>query len=247
MVRKICVIDLGDPLTWNPVSFGKMFEELLRKEGDEWTILNILSGDPIPSPTDHEIFIITGSHLNVCDRASFTWFDSLSCLIQHAYETGMPKIYGGCFGCQMIAHSLGGVVDRNPSGRFILCLEKVRVVIEPSLQQPFWWSFSNGTVLRLIASHGYCVTKLPPNSILLGTSESCLHEIFLVGKYKNILAVQTHPEFDYQHAVLEIIVPIVRERMTPEELDKIQSQFHEFSRTDSNSLLNLVQVFFSGC
>jgi hypothetical protein len=42
----------------------------------------------------------------------------------HTYS---PRIYGGCFGHQIVAHALGGMVDYNPNERFILKAETINI------------------------------------------------------------------------------------------------------------------------
>ena len=49
-------------------------------------------------------------------------------LIFHIASPHSPRIYGGCFGCQIIAHALGGIVDFNPGKRFLLKAETIEVV-----------------------------------------------------------------------------------------------------------------------
>lgn len=39
-----------------------------------------------------------------------------------------PRIYAGCFGCQIVAYALGGVVSYNPDKRFVLKAETINVV-----------------------------------------------------------------------------------------------------------------------
>ena len=55
----------------------------------------------------------------------FLYFVFLICHIASLYS---PRIYGGCFGCQIIAHALGGIVDFNPGERFLLKAETIEVI-----------------------------------------------------------------------------------------------------------------------
>ena len=70
------------------------------------------------------------------------------------------------------------------------------------------WSQSG---FRLLVSHGDCVSKLPLDAKLLASSESCSSEVFLAGKKDNILACQSHPEFDFEYAIAQRIWPSVVE------------------------------------
>ncbi|VTU42784.1 glutamine amidotransferase (plasmid) [Variovorax sp. PBL-H6] len=48
----------------------------------------------------------------------------------------------------------------------------------------------------LVQSHGECVAALPPGSVLLASSQTIPHEVFLV--QGRILGIQGHPEVDRQ-------------------------------------------------
>ncbi|GAB4817049.1 hypothetical protein N2152v2_004095 [Parachlorella kessleri] len=81
---------------------------------------------------------ITGGHYSAYeDRA---WISGLAEWLGLAVK-GHPevKFLGICFGCQILARGLGGQVGRNPSGRFVLKVEDLRVSRElqqhPAYQQ----------------------------------------------------------------------------------------------------------------
>jgi GMP synthase (glutamine-hydrolysing) len=61
--------------------------------------------------------------------------------------------------------------------------------------------------LRVLKSHGDCVSRLPPGATLLASSSSCTNEIFAVGE--QFLALQSHPEFDLEESIMQKIWPAV--------------------------------------
>ena len=61
--------------------------------------------------------------------------------------------------------------------------------------------------VSLIVAHGDCVSSLPAGSTLLASSEQTQHEVFTCGAGQNILACQSHPEFDYAYAIRDKIWP----------------------------------------
>jgi GMP synthase-like glutamine amidotransferase len=169
-----------------------------------WDIVHLVEGDKIPVKemiNCYEGVILTGSHCSVNERQ--VWYDDLILFIQNSSTNGHPKIFGGCFGTQIIAHALGGQVDRNPSKTFLLQPELVQ------LNSNFLHHFpplshQNGSpklIYSLIESHGDCVSVLPSDAILLGSSVSCQHELYLIGSQKNILGCQSHPEFNSRFAL----------------------------------------------
>lgn len=110
----------------------------------------------------------------------------------------------------------------------------------------------------MIVSHGDCVQELPPSSILLASSPSCLHEIFLIGSYhdqvlndsegrsrKNILCCQSHPEFDLQYSVYDRILPAVmeRKRLTESQFEEAKATFEKYDGRDASKLLKFISAF----
>jgi len=230
-----------------------MFESGLRKEGDQWQVCNIAYGEVLPSDIrDFQAIVITGSHYNCRDRDSLPWFEEVCELIRYAATNGSPNFYGGCFGCQMIAHALGGGVDYNPHRQFALKAEDITL-------SPTFFKYLHGCQrgcslcelntdhLNIIVSHGECVVKLPPNSELLATSNSCCHEIFVTGEKKNIICCQSHPEWlDVNYTIMERIAPIVidqKKRLVGEQVEEAMDSFKKFDGKDSRKFLRLVSNF----
>jgi GMP synthase-like glutamine amidotransferase len=251
MAGRFCVINTENSEMWSPVTFFQMFESGLRKDGDVWQVVNIANGESLPDDIkDFQGIVITGSHFNCCDRDTLPWFTPLCHLIQHAAKAGTPKMYGGCFGCQIIAFALGGEVDCNPGSQFALKAENVCLC-----QPTFSKHLHNGDdatsahrqSLNIIVSHGQCVVKLPPDSEHIGTSESCVNELFVTGNKKNLLCCQSHPEFlDVNYAMHERIIPIVineRKRLNEEQAAVALKSLQEFTGDDSRLFLSMVSEF----
>ena len=100
--------------------------------------------------------------------------------------------------------------------------------------------------LKLIVSHGDCVCILPPESVLLGSSQTCTNEMYLTGKFRNIFACQSHPEFEYEYCIKDRIWPAVtetRKRLNDEEMKSAAESFDNFSREDSKCLLKMIRSF----
>ena len=109
---RFAVLNTENSTVWNPQNFGDMFVSKLQSEGDVWDKVMIANGEPIPNPDDYHGIVITGSHFNCRDSPNLPWFTGLCDLIRYCHKNGGPKIYGGCFGCQVIAHALGGDVGK---------------------------------------------------------------------------------------------------------------------------------------
>jgi GMP synthase-like glutamine amidotransferase len=102
---------------WVP-TFGEypdMFERVLKLVDPdlEFEVWDIEEGE-FPTTLDGiDGFIITGSKSSVYDDKP--WIRSLEALVRELYEA-RKKVIGICFGHQLIAQALGGLVDKSPKG-----------------------------------------------------------------------------------------------------------------------------------
>lgn len=241
----LCVLVCDDSKVWLPTTFGEMFKFCLC-DGKNCTcfIYNIAIEKCLPpNISDFDAIVISGSRLNCRDSCALPWFVELCELIKKAAVSGSPRIYGGCFGCQTIAYALGGVVDYNPKGNFVLKAETV--TINTSAFSKFVFPIEKST-FNLIESHGDCVLSLPDSSDLLAYSCSCENEIFVTGKNRNILACQSHPEFDLQYAVYDRIWPSVvvkAKRLSDNEIEEAKQTFSDYTGKDAILLNSFIYSF----
>ena len=245
---RFCIINCENSQAWQPLTFSDMFYEgLVRdRDRDKWEVCRIAHGDKLPDDIDaFNGIVITGSHFNCRDRDTLPWFEDLCCIIKRAAASGTPKIYGGCFGCQVIAAALGGEVDYNPSERFILKAEDVQIDQEAFVSCLKPSSPLSVPLLKLLASHGDCVRQLPESSILLAKSATCDNEMFITGSLLNILACQSHPEFDLKYAIMDRIFPSVtsRNRISPDEAELSLQTFSQYDGKDAKYMLSLISHF----
>ncbi|CAK4083077.1 unnamed protein product [Aphanomyces euteiches] len=169
---RFCVIHTEDAVDrWKERNFSDMFVDGLKSEGDSWVVINPATGDSLANVLDegYDGIVITGSHYNVRDQ--LPWYEPLCDIIHHVAKTGMPRMYGGCFGHQIVAHALGGTAGYNP--RFVMKAETIKVL--PAFSKVF---AADVTALQLLEVHGDCVVSLPPEAELLATSDSCAHEAY---------------------------------------------------------------------
>lgn len=180
---------------------GSSFDHLVVDIGDfeDWIIRGLDSAsfsieiiDPrlneaLPDPDSIAGAIITGSHSMVSDREP--WSEALAAWIVKATAINRP-ILGICYGHQLLAHALGGVVDYHPHG-----LEIGTVGIELSDDA------ENDLLFRELpkyflahTTHRQTVIKLPENAVLLANNAFEPHHAYRIGH--NAWGVQFHPEFN---------------------------------------------------
>ena len=106
-----------------------------------------------------------------------------STIVRYCYTRNIP-ILGICYGCQIIALTLGGSLRRlekpiKDFGQVIVKADNALVLGKEKL--------------RVYKSHKFCVSKLPSCLDSAGESQTCPNEI-LLHKEKPIFGTQFHPE-----------------------------------------------------
>ena len=219
--KHFAVIACEDAEKWGfEDKIGDFYINAFQENGDTWTKFGAVSGQ-IPREEDiskYNAFVFSGSRF--CANDDEEWIRKLKEFIRLVSQTTpRPKLLGICFGHQLLASALGGVIERNPSGEFILQSEVVKFS-EELKQKPAFSKLCDNGQARLLEVHGDCVTKLPEGARSLARSCSCEHEI--VEFKENILGVQSHPELSPED-IEDKILKIWRndKRITQQESDEI--------------------------
>jgi GMP synthase (glutamine-hydrolysing) len=106
-----------------------------------------------------------------------------STIVKYCYNRNIP-ILGICYGCQIIALTLGGSLRRLEKP--IKDFDQVTVKSDNAL-------VIGKQRLKVYKSHKFCVSKLPSCLDSAGESQTCPHEI-LIHREKPIFGTQFHPE-----------------------------------------------------
>ena len=129
-----------------------------------------------PDPLDYDVIVPLGARWAVYDER-VRWIDAESAMVRRALEGGVG-VLGVCFGGQLLAHALGGTVDRSPAPE--IGWREVHSA-NPDLVPPgpwFQWHFDRFTT--------------PPGAIEVARNSSST-QAFVQG---TALGLQFHPEVD---------------------------------------------------
>lgn len=150
----------------------------------EWGEHDLRDDAALPAIDASAGFIVTGSSCSVAERAP--WMLRAEEYLRRVVAAGAPLL-GICFGHQLLAQALGGLVARNPRGREIGTVRVRRSGDDPlfdGLPEEF----------DANASHLDTVVRLPEGARLLAFTALEPNAAFSVGDRAR--AVQFHPEFD---------------------------------------------------
>ena len=259
---RFAVLDCEDAVKWDGHAIA--LSRLLGRAGETWEHHRCWSGE-LPDLREMHTYqglVVTGSHYGVRDEHTHPWIGALKRFIAKVVVHGGVKVYGACFGCQVIAEALGGKVAPNPCGvPFVLKRETV-VLTEAMTDRPEYEtalaSFPPTALgraseppkdcqkskrvakLAVLQAHGDCVVTLPNDAVLLGSSETAPCEIFALGE--EVLAVQGHPELDGS-SMLANIAPFVH---ALSDDDRAAAKSSLRLETDHVTLVGIVRAFLRG-
>lgn len=162
-----------------------MFEAMFAAIGEDFTydIIPVSDGAPFPAPSTLEAVLLPGSAAGVYDN-HLSWMAPLRAFIRATYTAGIPMV-GVCFGHQIMADALGGVVQKSEKGwglgRHVYGVEGRG-------------RFANATRLAVACSHQDQVIEPPPGARVILASEFTPNA-GLVYPGGRVMSVQPHPEF----------------------------------------------------
>jgi GMP synthase (glutamine-hydrolysing) len=183
------------------VKTGGTYPDMVSRFGDfeDWFIarmdrsaapIEIVSpflGQSLPSVASLGGIVITGSHAMVTDR--HPWSEKTAGWIKQAVDAQIP-VLGICYGHQLLAWALGGVVGDNPAG-----MEFGTVSIrlnQHGRQDPLFAGLP--ARLAVHSCHRQSVLQLPVGATALASSDMDPHPAFAIGQ--RAWGLQFHPEFN---------------------------------------------------
>lgn len=190
-MRKILLVKTGTTLPLLRAYKGDFDKWVVKNLPPEWRarvdVVDVASGERLPALSGLAGVILTGSHAMVTDHAA--WIEGTAEWLRTAVGACVPTL-GICFGHQLLAYSLGGLVGDNPFG-----LEFGTVVVAPTeagekdallgdFQGPF----------KAHMCHQQSVLRAPVGAVILARTRREPCAAFSVGG--SAWGVQFHPEFD---------------------------------------------------
>ena len=185
----------------NPIALiktGSTIPEIKLEYGDfeDWFIaglgvatvkqVDVYTGQPLPSISELAAVIISGSASMVSHRED--WSERSAVWLKQVVASGIP-VLGVCYGHQLLAHALGGVVGPNPNGRQIGTV--TIKMLETCAVDPLLGYLPKEYMVQ--TSHVEAVLELPAGAQRLAVSP--LDENFIIRFADNAWGVQFHPEF----------------------------------------------------
>lgn len=186
----IVILTTGEPVPSIREKRGSFATLIAERIGSVWTgeYLSVdvreLPAEHLPNPRSAAAFIITGSAANIPDREA--WMLKTEAYLRDLVPSGAP-VFGICFGHQILAQALGGLVIKNPRGR-----EMGTKSIERKADDFIFEGLDTSFFVN--ATHIDTVAQIPPGAYVLARSPLDDHQVIRFSP--TCYGVQFHPEFD---------------------------------------------------
>lgn len=207
---KIGILQTGrvhDDLGAEHGDFDEMFARLLAKGNFTYESYWV-QNDAFPETVnDCDGWLISGSKFSAYEN--LPWITKLEQFLRDAYAADVP-IVGICFGHQVLATALGGVVEKYSDGWAV---------------GPHSYEMQGRDEPMIInAWHQDQVTVKPASAKTVATSQFCEHAALLYGK--TAFSIQAHPEFstDFTKDLLDVrrtIIPKDRADAADQSFDNM--------------------------
>src|SRR5690606_40927594 len=116
-MTKLLIIQTGstgsDTVRATVGDYDRMFLTALDLGAGAAEVCRVFRDEPLPDPGGIAGAVVTGSPAMVTDR--LPWSERTAEWLRRAVAQGTP-VLGVCYGHQLLAHALGGVVAANPRG-----------------------------------------------------------------------------------------------------------------------------------
>lgn len=170
-----------------------MVQDWLKKLDGTFLNYPVLDGKIPTDPSQADIWIITGSRFGAYE--DHDWIPPLEDFIRSCYSNNR-FMFGICFGHQIIAQALGGVVCKSHKG-WCLGVHEYEVRDWPAEFGVF------AEPLSIQAYHQDQIEELPSGALTIASSKACEHAALWYPGFA--LTVQGHPEFstEYTGSLLE--------------------------------------------
>jgi len=204
--------------------YEALYSGILKQKGERW--LNFAASE-YQLPTDEELTKLKGLVISGAGHAAYDnspFHEQLATVLQKAYKDHPQlKILGICFGCQFLAHCLGGRAEKMPGLPVPFMTDLSWVQLTKDMKEKSYYKktleqFNLPEVDKFVAveSHGDHVAKLPEDAQILGHSETTNVEMWGLGE--KILSAQFHPEFNEPLMKLKVLQELPYEEPVKQQM-----------------------------
>ncbi len=189
-MKKVIILKTGDTFPVVANKLGDFEDWIFRGLGIKKTasrVVNVPAGNPLPPVEMCRGVVIAGSHAMVTENLD--WSVAIENWIPSVIRTSIP-VLGICYGHQLLARAMGGVVDYHAKGAEI-GTAGIKLVNE-DMSDPLFKGLPK--LFSAHVCHSQTVVKLPKNAVRIAENDFEPNHAFRIGPAA--WGVQFHPEYD---------------------------------------------------
>jgi GMP synthase (glutamine-hydrolysing) len=238
-LKPILILKLGSTYPFLSVKYGD-FEDWIKSYlepiSQEFSIIDVQAIRNFPDPKKYSGIILTGSHATIMDRED--WSERTAAWLPKVIDKEIPLL-GICYGHQLIAHAMGGIVDNNPRGSEFGTMEIT--LTETAKKDALWDNLPEKVFVH--TGHKQSVVKLPRGAKVLASSKRDPHTAFVIPP--STWGTQFHPEYNeiiVSGYVKEAVEALQAEGQDPDQIQReikpaleVQSILTNFSKLISRT------------
>jgi GMP synthase-like glutamine amidotransferase len=173
---------LDDDVAAQVGDYTELFPAIFGPAGVDLRVYEVTRGELPHTLDEHDGWIVSGSRRSTYEDEG--WIRQLEELVRRIVDE-RRKLVGICFGHQMTAQALGGLVEPAAVG-WGVGVKSFDVVAPTPWMEPV-------EEFTILMSHRDQVTRLPEGAEVIATSEYCPVGAYRIGDH--VFCVQGHPEF----------------------------------------------------
>ena len=151
-----------------PVEHPGVLRDFFNADGFKWDPVEIEAGEPIPDLAPYDMMLVMGGPQDVWQEDEYPWLRPEKAAIRKFVADMRRPYLGICLGHQLLASALGGTVQ--PAATPEVGIKTIFHTAEGK-RDPFLRNAPDP--MKVLQWHGAEVTELPPQTMVLASSDAC--------------------------------------------------------------------------
>lgn len=234
--RRYCLLDVG--YAFEKHDYANAFLKFFGDEGETWEVYHPREGNwPDHRNEKFDAFVIGGSWADA--YANDEWIVKLRDYVRSLYEH-QRRIFGCCFGAQIVAHSLGGKTAPSTTGWEIGVVECTTM---PAFKKKWYAGEASAfpASFGIHQSHYDQVMELPEGAERFFSSATTPNEGFGIGD--TVLCIQGHPEWDDNMTSKLLDLRVANRALSDEVAQRMQKTLGTQRKDDALALADMCKRF----